>query len=272
MLGAVIGDMVGGGYREHPTHSYRITLEDGRFVMTENTVLAAAVCDLMHYCREPANGRIERMIRSREVTDMLKKYARVYPGMLPDTVRKWSARRRHFHSVAQADFSPVFSVACAYTYETLDDVLSQTELLCSDICDTSSSRKCAKAVNSALYALARGAEKDSIADYVVGLDVDCEYEIAAEQLALERTPESAVRAGFEAFTRSYDFDSALRYAVAYGAMSPTVAAVAGALAGEYYKEYPEQLVKLTYGSLDIMLRLPLERFLQQHGIADFLGK
>jgi hypothetical protein len=266
MLGMIIGDMVGGGYREHPTHSYRIILEDGTFAMTENTVLGTAVCDLMHYCREPARGRIERMIRSRETTDMLKKYANVYPDMLTAPIRKWSARRQRFHSVVQADFSPVFSVACAYTYETLDDVLSQTELLCSDVCDSNSSRKCAEAVNSAVYALIRGAEKDSIADYVVGLDVACEYEETAERLALERTPENAVLAGFEAFMRSYDFDSAVRYAVAYGAMSPTVAAVAGALAGEYYKKFPAQLVRLTYGCLDMMLRSPLERFAEQHGI------
>ena len=265
MLGAIIGDMVGGGFKDRPTHSYKLTLEDGSFAFTENTVLAAAVCDLLRYCREPANGRIERLIRSREITDMLKKYARVYPDMLPAPVRKWSKRRQKSHSVAQADFSPVFALGCAYAYDNLDDVLSQTELLCSDICDTSGSKRCAKAVNSAVYALSHGAEKDAIADYVVGLDVDAPYEEVAEQLGLERIPENAARAGFEAFMRSYDFDSAVRYAVAYGAMSPTVAAVAGALAGEYYKEFPKELARLTAGTLEIMLRMPFEKFSEMYG-------
>ncbi len=266
MLGAIIGDMVGGGYREHPIHSHKIALEDGSFAFGENTVLMAAVCDLLYYCREPAAGRIERLIRTREITEMLKKYARVYPELMPAPLKSWSMRRQKFHSLAQADFSPIFSVGCAYAYDKLEDVLSQTELLCSDVCDTSDSRRCAKAVNSAVYALARGADRDSIADYVVGIEVGGDFQDISEALALERTPESAVQAGFDAFLRSYDFDSALRYAVAFGAMSPTVAAVAGALAGEYYKSFPQELTKLTFGTLGIMLRSPFERFAELHGL------
>jgi type I restriction enzyme M protein len=263
MLGAIIGDIVGGGFALHPTHSYRITLENGTFVFTENTVLMTAVCDLLYYCREPAKGRIERMIRSREITDMLKKYARAYPEKLPPAMRKWSARRLREHSLAQADFSPIFALGCAYAFGNLDDVLSQTELFCSDICDTESARQCARAVNSAVYALKNGAEKEALPDYVVSIELNLDFQEVSEELAFGRTPEAAVRAGFEAFLRSSDYDSALRYAVAYGAMSPTVAAVSGALAGEYYG-VPDELKELTYDTLGVLLRNPLDRFMELH--------
>ncbi|MCR5123341.1 MAG: hypothetical protein K6B74_13095 [Ruminococcus sp.] len=263
MLGAIIGDIVGGGFALHPTHSYKHTLTEGTFVFTGNTVLMTSVCDLLYYCREPAKGRIERMIRSREITDMLKKYARNYPDKLPPAMQKWSARRLREHSLAQADFSPIFALGCAYAFGNLDDVLSQTELFCSDICDTESSKRCARAVNSAVYALKNGAEKEAIADYVVSVEISRDFQEVSEELAFERTPEAAVRAGFEAFLRSFDYDSALRYAVAYGAMSPTVAAIAGALAGECY-DIPEELKELTYDALGVMLRNPLDRFMEMH--------
>ena len=260
MFGAVIGDIIGGGFALEPVRTYKLDLTDGKFAFTCNSVLMAAVCDMLYYCSDPPSGKIDYAIRSRESVDMLKKYARLFSDLMPPTHTEWTKQRKRAHCIAQADFSPIFAVGCAYAADTLDDVLALTDLFCAYICDTEHSRSCAKAVNSALYALKRGAEKDSIADYVVGLDITGDQQEIDETLSMKRTPEAAVRAAFEAFTRSYDFDSALRFAIAYGAMSPTVAAVTGALAGEYYKAIPDELETPCKKALGAALKIPLERF------------
>ncbi len=260
MFGAVIGDMLGGGFAERATRSYKLTLAECERRLTFNTVMTAAVCDMLCYTAEPPSGRIDRAIRTREVCDLLKKYARLYPELIPANRSAWADHRKREHCIAQADFSPVFTVGCAYVSGKLEDVLTLTELFCVYICDTDEARSCAKAVNSAVWALRQGAEKDNIAEYVVGLAPPDESRDVAEELSMKRTPEAAVLAAFEAFGRSYDYDSALRYAISYGAMSPTVAAAAGALAGEYYKSLPEALEAPCRKELGAALKIPIERF------------
>ena len=76
MFGAVIGDMLGGGFAERATRSYKLTLAECERRLTFNTVMTAAVCDMLCYTAEPPSGRIDRAIRTREVCDLLKKYAR----------------------------------------------------------------------------------------------------------------------------------------------------------------------------------------------------
>ena len=73
MFGAIAGDIIGGGFAEEPVRTYKLDLAEGSFVFTCNTVLAAAVCDMLYYCSEPPSGRIDLAIRSRESVDMLKK-------------------------------------------------------------------------------------------------------------------------------------------------------------------------------------------------------
>jgi ADP-ribosylglycohydrolase len=266
MFGTVIGDMLGCGFAERTTRSYKLDLTECDRDLTFNTVMMAAVCDMLCYTAEPPSGRIDRAVRTREVCDLLKKYARLFPDLIPPNRRAWVNRRKREHCIEQADFSPVFTIGCAYVSDKLEDVLALTEFFCSYICDTDGSRNCAKAVNSAVWALRQDPDiaKENIADYVVGLEITDDSCNIAEELSMKRTPEAAVLAAFSAFGRSYDLDSALRYAIAFGAMSPTVAAAAGALAGEYYKPLPEKLAAPCRNELGAVLKIPLERFIQKY--------
>lgn len=268
MLGAIIGNMAGAGFAHEFTHTYKFTLADGRFLLSCETVFMAAICDLLCYTNKPAIGRIEKKLAAREIAQILKKYARYYPELLDSPHQKWAASPGLTHCTAQADFSPVFALPCAYAYDSLDNVLAQTELACEKLCDTDTSRSCATALNSAVYALHHGAEKDNICDYIVGLadeELTFNYDECRENLGFARDPKAALRAGFAAFIRSYDFDSALRYAIACGAMPSVTAAVAGALAGEYYREIPKELSE-NFDSLALVIRQPIEQFITKYSL------
>ena len=59
MLGSLVGDVAGSYFAEHKTFSRRVELIHDEAAFTQNTLLAAALCELYYYTDKPAQTRIE---------------------------------------------------------------------------------------------------------------------------------------------------------------------------------------------------------------------
>lgn len=268
MTGAIIGDIIGSYYAEHPTSAKRIELiqEDARF--TQNALFATALCELLCYTDVPAVGWVERKIRAREIAAQYKKYALRYPELLGRSEKNWASKAGMSKSTNISAASAVAALPCAYVYDSLDASVIQAELSCNFLYCTDTAKSCAKAAAAAVFMLRNGADLSEIAEKcgeISGIDFSADHDDILDNTAGDRSPQAIIKAAFAAFFKSHDFESALRYGCACGKDSHITAAVSGAMAQAYYKEIPKYLNDFALSKLDSVMKKPIETFCKKYG-------
>lgn len=269
MIGAIIGDIIGSYYAEHPASLKRIELMQTEAGFTQNTLFAAALCELLCYTDVPAVGWVERKIRAREIAAEYKKYALRYPELLGKSERNWSSKAGMSKSTNISAASAVAALPCAYVYDSLETTVMQAELACNFLYCTDAAKSCAKAAAAAVFLLRNGTDPGKIKEKcaeISGIDLDVGYEdIQDNAIVTDRSPQESIKAAFAAFFKSRDFESALKYGCACGEDSHIIAAVSGAMAQAYYKEIPKDLNDLAFSKLDSVMKKSVERFCKKYG-------
>ena len=85
-----------------------------------------------------------------------------------------------------------------------------------------------------------------------GYDLNRKYTDIQPRYTFDVTCQGSVPEAIIAFLESYDYESSIRMAVAYGGDADTQAAITGGIAAAYYGAIPEYILK------ECLSRLPLD--------------
>ncbi|MGN0634565.1 MAG: hypothetical protein ACI4JW_11945 [Oscillospiraceae bacterium] len=270
MLGAVIGDIIGSYYSENPTFSSDPPLINDGADFTQNTMLAAGLCGFLSYSPKEPCGWIERRLYSREVAGIFKKNALHFPEKLERSVKTWAEHGSMIRSSVGSASAAIITLPYAYACGSYESAAQLSELACSYIYNTDSSKAAAKALVTAVFLLAHGADNEqtaAICKSVSGIDVFAEGISLSEQkerLLTDSSPEAVIKTAFSVFFSSKNFSDALRKSCSCGEFSHIISAAAGAMSQAQGKKIPERLKAFALEKLDIRHKKQLEIFLEKY--------
>ncbi len=263
MWGAVIGDMVGSSFAGKLNSDCRFEVTEHFGGYTVNTLLIAALAEYLYYDPAPPEGKIARKLAGREIAGIQKKYLSRRRELCDEPRSKWASFAGVRRSIAPAMFSPVLALPLACVCGDVEEAVSRAELACAYISDCEESREAAKAAAVVLFSLRHGIGKEEINEICepfCGFDLGVPYAEIQETLSEGGTPRDLIRGAVAALVKSYDFDSAIRFAAALGREPQTICALAGAMAEICYGEPPEELKNLAENQLDIFYKTIIGKF------------
>lgn len=267
MWGAFIGDMVGASFRDKLNNSCRFEVSEHFGEATENTLLITALEEYLSYDPEPPAGKIAGKLAAREIAGLQKKHLSRLPELADDPRSRWISRAGLSRCIAPAAFSPVLALPLAYVCDDVEELISHAELTCAYISDCGESREAAVAAAVILFSLLHGVDKSEINEVCepfCGFPLDTDYREIQEQLAVSGQPRELIQGAVAALVKSYDFDSAVRFAAALGRETQTLCALAGAMAEACYGKPPEELTDCVLCKLDIITKTKAEKFLKKY--------
>jgi ADP-ribosylglycohydrolase len=254
VTGAVAGDVIGSVHEATATKTKRFPLFVGDSGFTDDTVLTAAVADVLL-----AGG------------DYRRTFQRYYHGY-PDAgyggrFRTWAGLRRRTPYGSRGNGATMRVSPVAYTFDTLDAVLAEADRSAAVTHDHPEGVRGARAVAAAVF-LARGRPpKDDIRGYVeaaFGYRLDVPLRRVRRTFLFDVSAPGTVPFALRAFLEADGYEDAVRNAVSLGGDADTLACIAGAVAGAYYG-VPAEIEVEAFGRLDYRLRGVFARFRERFG-------
>jgi ADP-ribosylglycohydrolase len=261
MLGAIAGDIIGSVYegrrawlRDRRPDFEPLFAPAARF--TDDTVLTVAVA--------------ESILHGEDLTDCLRRYARLYPGAgYGGTFAAWalSESREPYGSWGNGSAMRVSPVG--FAYDMLDEVLVRARWTAEVTHNHPEGVKGAQAVAAAIFLARTGNNKAEICRV---LQAKFHYDLSGSVEALRPTHgfdvscRGTVPAALLAFLDSTDYESAVRLAVSLGGDCDTLACIAGGIAQAYYGGVPPDIREAALARLDEWLRGVAEEFEKRYPV------
>ena len=255
MLGAIAGDIIGSVYEgkkawqaSKTPHFQPLFADKSRF--TDDTVLTVAVA--------------ESILHGGDLVDLLKGYARSYPGAgYGGTFRRWaeSDDREPYNSWGNGAAMRVSPVG--FAYDVLDEVLLRARWTAEVTHDHPDGVAGAQAVAAADFLARTGAGKEEIRDYVerkFRYDLSAHLDDIRPGYRFDVSCRGSVPPALTAFLESADYEHAVRLAVSLGGDSDTIACIAGGVAQAYYGGVPDPIREEVMARLDDTLRAVVGEF------------
>lgn len=264
MWGAVIGDMVGASFAGKLNNDSRFEVGEHFGSYTMNTLMMTALAEYLSFSPKPPKGRIAEKLAAREIAGMQKRYLSRNPEMADEMRSKWASRAGLSRTMAEGAFTPVLALPLAYVCDDVEDITARASLTCGYISDCAASREAASAAAVLIYSLGHGIDKtelNEICEPFCGFEPAVPYLDIQELLSEGGNARMLIQGASAALIKSYDFDSAIRFAAALGREPQTVCALAGAMAEAYYKEIPEELLQQAYSRIGILERDKIGKFM-----------
>ncbi len=254
MLGAIAGDVIGSGYRARPpaTGAFPLFTEASRF--TDGTVLTAAIGFAI--------------MTDRDYASALRIFGRLYPmAGYSGFFQAWLTQEfpepySSLDCAAAVRASPV-GFAFAQREEVLREARSSAEVTHRDQHGIAG----AQAVALAIHLGRRGVSKASLRRELserFGYDLDRRMEDLLRDAGGTSTRDMVPRA-LIAFLESEDFEEAVRFAVALGGQTGTLACIAGGVAHAHYGAVPPEIVQEVRRRLPQDLLQIVDDFAQNYG-------
>ena len=242
LIGAICGDIIGSRYEFCSTKRLDFDLFTDQSRFTDDTVCSIAVADAL------MNGN--------DFVGKLKYWCRKYPKAGYGGKFKWWFRQDNtqpYNSWGNGSAMRVSAVGAfaKSTYETL--ALAEESAIVSH--NHPEGIKGAQAAALAINLALRGCNKEEIKAQIethFGYDLSRKYSDIQPRYTFDVSCQGSVPEAIIAFLESYDYESAIRMAVAYGGDADTQAAITGGIAAAYYGEIPEYILK------ECLSRLPLD--------------
>ena len=264
MIGAIVGDVIGSVFESYNIKSTDFALFSRYTTFTDDTVLTVAVADAI--LRRAVNSESYTKISERKhlYASKIKEYGRRYPEagygqMFWDWVKSDSMKGYGSYGNGSAmRVSPI-----GFAFDTLDDVLKETELSAVVTHNHQQAVKGAKAIAAAVFLARTGENKESIKDYLTNkfrYNLDQKLDDIRPGYTFDVSCEGSVPQAIIAFMESEDFEDAIRKAISLGGDSDTIASMAGGIAQAYYKEVPKQLIYRVWLLLDLSLKDVIREF------------
>ena len=175
----------------------------------------------------------------------MRLYGKRYPQAgYGQSFKEWlvSPDPKPYHSYGNGSAMRVSPVGCAFP--SLKEVLKEAKKSAEITHNHPDGIKGAQAVAGSVYLAFRNHSKDEIRKSVekdIGYSLDFNLEDLHKHYKFEIQCKHSVPQAIYAFLISKDFISAVSNALYIGGDSDTIASIAGAIAGAYYKKIPEEI-------------------------------
>lgn len=233
MLGAVVGDIVGSVYENHPIKTTEFPLWNPKCTFTDDTVMTVACADALM----SAMGKSPKEVRA-EVIRKLQYWGNRYPkagyGHRFETWLK-ETDPKPYHSWGNGSAMRV--AAAGWLYPTIGLTADHARYTAEVTHDHPEGIKGAQSVASAIFMLRNGKSKKEVRSYVRGVygyDFSFTLDEIRPTYDFDVSCRGSVPQAFMSFFESTDFESCIRNAVSLGGDSDTIAAIAGSLAEAHY--------------------------------------
>ena len=254
MLGAIAGDIIGSVYESKKAwlkvkraDFEPLFADKARF--TDDTVLTIAVA--------------ESILHGGDLVDLLKQYARAYPGAgYGGTFVQWaeSDSREPYNSWGNGSAMRVSPVG--FAFDMLDEVLLRARWTAEVTHNHPEGIKGAQATAAAIFLARTGSSQEEIRTWIerkFQYDLSRSIEEIRPTYQFDVSCQGSVPPAIIAFLDSTDYESAVRLAVSIGGDSDTIACIAGGIAQAYYG-VPNEIREQALARLDDRLRGVLEEF------------
>lgn len=232
LRGAICGDIIGSLYEWHRTKDYNFKLCTKFSRFTDDTVCSIAVADAI--------------VSGISFENKLQEWCRKYPNAgYGGKFRQWilSETPMPYGSYGNGSAMRVSSVGAIAT--SVDDCLELAAKSANVTHSHPEGIKGAQAVALAIYYSLEGKSKDFIKEELerrFEYNLSRDYDEIQKDYRFQVSCQKSVPEAIIAFLISKDYESAVRYAVAYGGDADTQAAIAGSIAAAFYGEIPENIL------------------------------
>ena len=262
---AIIGDIAGSKYEWNNAKKR----EDIRFFkegsrLTDDSVLTLAVADWL-VCSNGSDALNEKEKNEKSLAKYLKKYATRYPyARYGRMFRKWAFDKYDFQPFNS--FGNGSGMRCspvAYVAKTKEEVLELAKMSAEVTHNHEEGIKGAQAIALSIFMALNGSTKSEIKKEVedrFGYNLDRKVNDIHWSHAFDATCQVTVPEAIIAFLESTDYESALENAIYIGGDSDTIACMAGAIAGAFYDDIPEDYINYAKPKMDKQQLLVLENF------------
>lgn len=198
----------------------------------------------------------------------LKKYAQRYYNLPYGGSFKrwmWTWESEAYNSWGNGSAMRVSPVG--FAYDSLEDVLYQSEASALVTHNHPEGVKGAQATSVAIYLARHGADKDTIRNEIsgrFGYDLNRTVDEIRPHYSFDISCQGSVPESIVAFLDSEDFEGAIRNAISLGGDADTMACIAGGVTQAYYKHVPEKVVDHVRNGLPKDLLEVLEQFNNQY--------
>jgi ADP-ribosylglycohydrolase len=240
--GAVIGDVVGSVYEQHPTKTQGIAMPADAARFTDDTVLTVAIADAI--------------LHGEDYAACLRQFGRRYPDAgygMSFYEWLWDEQSGPYGSWGNGAAMRVSPVGMAF--DTIERVLDEAARSAGVTHDHPEGIKGAQATALAIFLARGGADKQVLKREIqnrFGYDLDRSLDSIRPAYGFDVSCQGSVPESMIAFLESDSLEDALRKAVSLGGDADTMACIAGAIAGAHYDEAPRGLMQA------VSARLPPE--------------
>jgi ADP-ribosylglycohydrolase len=255
MIGAIAGDVIGSVHEAAATKTRRFSLFTPESCFTDDTVLTAAVAEVL--------------LTGGEYARAFHRFFRAYPDAgYGGEFKRWCelGHTEPYHSWGNGSAMRVAPVGLAFA--SLPDVLAEAERSARVTHDHPEGVRGAKAVAAAVFLARRRPEKGEIAAYVeseFGYRLDVPLRRVRRTFLFDVSCAGTVPWAVRAFLEADGYEDAVRNAVSLGGDADTLACIAGAIAGAYYG-VPPDIAAEALARLDDRLRGVVARFNENFGL------
>jgi ADP-ribosylglycohydrolase len=240
MLGAIAGDIIGSVYEHRPIKTKDFPLFEPRSTFTDDTVLTAAVADVLLH-----GGSYESRFR-----EYYSRYPRAgYGGFFHTWAR--SSKPKPYGSFGNGSAMRVSPVG--FAFDDLETVLAEAKRSAEVTHDHPEGIKGAQATAAAIFLARTKSSKPEIAAFVAenfGYRLDDALDTIRPGYQFDVTCQGTVPAALICFLQSTDFEDTIRNAVSLGGDSDTLACIAGSVAQAYYRVIPDYIEEECFRRLD----------------------
>lgn len=264
MWGAILGDVIGSVYEDHPIKSEEFPLFNRWSRFTDDTVLNVAIADALLNGTHHFSKWSYQKKRALVYAAYIRAYAKRYKGIgYGQSFEEWVRKESFSKQKSYGNGGAMRVIPIGYAYETLEEVLLEARLSCLYTHGHREAIRAAQAVAAAVFLAHRGASKEKIKAYLKErLDYPVDLTIASmrEQFVFNSRASYSVPPALACFFESGDYEDAIRKAISLGGDSDTIACIAGGIAEAYYKSIPKEIYHEGRRRLDPGLLTVVDQF------------
>lgn len=232
MIGAIVGDIIGSVYEQHPikTTSFPLFLKLSRF--TDDTVLTIAIAD--------------SILHNFDYASALKAFARRYPAAgYGLSFYRWmqSSHDEAYYSWGNGSAMRVSPVG--FAFNSIEKVLNEAEKSAAVTHNHPEGIKGAQATALAIYLARQGASKAEIGQEITdrfGYNLNRSLNEIRPSYIFDVSCQGSVPESMIAFFESHNFEDAIRMAISLGGDTDTMGCIAGGIAQAFYRDIPPTIL------------------------------
>lgn len=235
VVGAICGDILGSQYERRGKGTKSLDHELGRphDKFTDDTVCTIAVAEAIQ--------------GNKDIAQSLRRWCHKYPKAgYGRAFKKWLADSEPTPYDSWGNGSAMRVSGAAVYASSLEDALELAKKSAEITHNHPEGIKGAQSVAAAIWMAWNGATKEEIKRYVGGrflYNLDLKYYDIQPDYTFSSWSQSSVPESIICFLESYNYEDAVRHAIAMGGDADTMAAIAGSIAAAFYKHIPTWILQ-----------------------------